>query len=162
MRTDRRPDAVAVAGDGTGERLLGVLVAAVVLCAIDLQLNSVLTTPDWAYHHRSGAWIAACLLTLAGTAAATRVPSAAVAVGAGLLAGGVLGNLVSALVNGGSVPDPLLIGTHQGVAFNIADLFTLSGIVLVIGGLMAVVIVNRDRLPPPRRVERWLLRRVGL
>ncbi len=162
MRTDRRPQAVAAAGGGTGERLLGVLVAAVVLSAIDLQLNSVLTTPDWAYHHRSGAWVAACLVTLAGTVVATRVPSAAVAVGAGLLAGGVLGNLVSALVNGGSVPDPLLIGTHIGIAFNIADVFTLSGILLSFGGLMAVVIANRDRLPPPRRAERWLLRRVGL
>jgi len=139
-----------------------VLVAAVVLSAIDLQLNNALTTPDWAYHHRSGAWVAACLLTLAGAAAVTRVPSAAVAVGAGLLAGGVLGNLVSALVNGGSVPDPLLIGTHLGVAFNIADVFTLAGIPLLIGGLMAVVVANRDRLPPPSRAERWLMRRIGL
>lgn len=145
------------------ERLLIVLVAAVTLAAVDLRVKSILDTPAWAYHHRSDVWVVECVVTLVAALAVTRIPSLGVATGAGLLSGGVLGNLVSANRDGGSVPDPLLVGTRfGGIAFNLADVFTLLGIVVLFGSLMAFAIRNRDRLPPPSRAERWLLRRLRL
>jgi hypothetical protein len=162
MRKDRRPPADTAAATSTLDRLVFVLGAALVLSAVDLHVKSVLATPPWAYHQRSGAWIAACLFTLAAAAAVTRVPSLAVAVGAALLSGGVLGNLVSARLNHDAVPDPLLLGSpSRGIAFNLADVFTLAGIVVLIGSLMLVVIRNRDRLPTTP-LERRLLQRLGL
>lgn len=163
MSTNPRPGAVAAAGTGTAERLLFVLVVAIGLSAVDLHVKSVLATPLWAYHQRSDTWVAACIVTLVGAAAVTRIPSLGVAIGAALLSGGVLGNLVSARLDHDAVPDPLLIGSpYRGIAFNLADVFTLAGIVVLIGSLMVVAVRNRDRLPPPTPPERWVLRRLGL
>ena len=147
----------------TSERLFFVVVAAACLAAIDLDVKHVLTTPFWAYHHRSDGWVVLCLVTLVVAGLLTRIPSRAVTLGAALMSGGVLGNLVSARADGGYVPDPLLVGNRfRGIAFNIADVFTLVGIVMLTVALMVVAIRNRDRLPPPTRPERWLLRRLRL
>ena len=65
----------------------------------------------------------------------TRVPSRAVAIAAGIFAGGVLGNLLSASTDGLYVPNPIIIMHGMGgVAFNPADTFILAGnLALMIG-----------------------------
>jgi len=149
--------------EGRLERLAVAASSALVLAMIDLDVKRVLTTPWWAYHHRSLGWAALCVVLLVFSGVLTRIPSRGVAIGAGIMSGGILGNLVSARLNGGSVPDPLLLGNRfRGVAFNLADVFTLTGIVVLITALIVVTIQNRDRLPPPTRPERWLLRKLRL
>jgi len=162
MERERRPQVTASTPIGLLERLFIVLGAGVGLAALDLHVKSVLVTPAWAYHHRSDTWFVVCIVTLVGALAIARVPSLGVSIGSGLLSGGVLGNLVSADRDGGSVPDPLIVVTRWGgVAFNAADVFTILGIGVLVGSLMAYAIRNRDRLRPPTRAERWLLRRLG-
>jgi lipoprotein signal peptidase len=148
---------------GMAERLFVIVVAAFSLAAVDLDLKTAVSTPTWAYHYRPGSWVALCVVILVGALALARVPSSAVAVSAGILSGGVLGNLVSAKLNAEFVPNPIVIGNRfNGVAFNLADVFTLVGIVSLMGSLIIVSIRNRDRLPSPPRWEQWLHRRIGL
>jgi lipoprotein signal peptidase len=68
------------------------------------------------------------------------------------MSGGVLGNLISARWDGNRVPNPLMIGDREsGIAFNLADVFVLAGILLLTASLCAVTIQHRDRLIPPHR-----------
>jgi hypothetical protein len=145
------------------ERLLTIVMAATALAAADLDLKSAVATPWWAYHYRPGSWVALCVVILLGALALARVPSWGVAVSAGILSGGVLGNLVSARLNGEYVPNPIVVGNRfHGVAFNLADIFTLVGIFALMASLIVVTVRNRDRLAQPPRWERWLHRRIGL
>ena len=51
---------------------------------------------------------------------------------AGVLAGGLLGNTLSAAWNGMAVPNPLVVtGEQSVVAFNLADVWALVGIFLL-------------------------------
>jgi lipoprotein signal peptidase len=89
-----------------------------------------------------------------------RVPSWAVAVAAGVLAGGASGNALSAVVSGMGVPNPIVVeSSDHAVAFNLADVFTLSGILLLTSFLVIVTIDHRERLLPPRAVLREARRR---
>ena len=139
-----------------------VLVAASLLASVDLIMKLTLPTPEWAFHQRSGAWAALSVILLVGAAALARVPSRAVAVAAGVMSGGVLGNLVSALWDGFLVPNPLVVGNQiDGIAFNFADVtFSVGNLILMVA-LMGVTIRHRDRLIPPRRLVRALLRPRG-
>ena len=59
-----------------------------------------------------------------------------------------------------AVPDPIVVATGQGVAaFNLADVFVLTGILSLTAALVAAAIQNRDSLRPPRAWERPLRRR---
>jgi len=69
-----------------------------------------------------------------------------VAVGAGIAAGGTLGNLVSLLVWSGGVPDPLVV---RDVAFNLADVFVFCGDALLLSAAVVYALRNRDRLHLP-------------
>jgi len=141
-------------------RALATLVLATVLAAADLWQKASTPTPPWAFHARSTAWVALSLALLGGVLALTRVPSFTVAVSAGILAGGVAGNLVSGALHHLAVPDPIVIATGSGVAaFNLADVFVLTGIVSLTAALMAAAIRHRDSLRPPRDWERPLRRR---
>jgi Signal peptidase (SPase) II len=143
------------------ERLLLVVVPAAVLAAADLGVKASVATPPWDLHQRSTAWFALSLLVLAALLALAAVPSRAVAVAAGVMSGGVIGNLVSARLDGNRVPNPLLLGDHaNGVAFNLADVFVLIGNLLLVVTLMAVAIRNRHRLLPPRAWEHAVRRRL--
>jgi len=63
-----------------------------------------------------------------------RVPSRALAVAGGVATAGALGNLVSAVVWRGGVPNPIVLGD---VAFNIADVYAVGGsIALVLGATL--------------------------
>jgi lipoprotein signal peptidase len=76
-----------------------------------------------------------------------RISSNAAAIEAGVACGGALGNLVSLLAWSQGVPDPLVLaGETQGLAFNLADLFALSGDVLLLSAAVVHGIRHRERL----------------
>src|SRR5215204_5456150 len=143
--------ALTEAQDGPLERLLFILVCGAVLAAIDLSVKQTLPTPEWAFHHRSHLWVALSLMVLMGACALARVPSRSVVIAAGLMCGGVLGNLLSARWNENLVPNPLVVGHEFGVAFNVADVAFLVGDLLVIATFACVTIRHRPRVKSPRR-----------
>jgi lipoprotein signal peptidase len=143
------------------DRLLLFLAPAVVLISVDQVVKATVTTPLWAFHHRSHGWIALSIAVLVGAFFLSLVPSRAVAVAAGVMSAGVIGNLVSARWDGNRVPNPLVIGDYQrGIAFNLADVFFLVGNLLLMTALIAMIVRRRDRLAPPRAWERALLRQL--
>jgi signal peptidase (SPase) II len=136
---------------GMGEqrgRLLVLWLLASTLAAFDLWVNVFVPTPDWAFHQRSSLWAFGCVVLLAAVIPLTRLPSPAVTVGAGFLAGGVLGNLISGASDHLAVPNPLLLHTSEsgGIAFNFADAFIIAGNLILVFALCSLVIKNRGRL----------------
>ena len=76
-----------------------------------------------------------------------RISSNAAAIGAGIACGGALGNLVSVFAWSQGVPDPLVVaGDTHGLAFNLADLFALSGDVLLISAAVVHGMRHRESL----------------
>jgi hypothetical protein len=149
------PEAMAARG-------LLVLVAAALLAAADLATNAALPTAAWDYHRRSHAWSVVSVVLLAALLLVGLVPSRLAALAAGVTAGGVAGNVVSAQLHGGRVPNPLLAG---GIAFNLADVLVLVAAPILTVELARVAIRHRafiDRHVPPRAWERRLRRRLGL
>jgi lipoprotein signal peptidase len=135
-------------------RLAVLLAVAVPLAAADLVHKASVETHWWAYHERSLAWIALCAVLFVGTLGLVRVPSAAVPPAAGLLAAGVLGNMASAAWNDLRVPNPIVLhGERTVLAFNLADIWALAGILLLVATLSLWLIRNRAMLPSPR--ETW-------
>jgi lipoprotein signal peptidase len=129
------------------ERLLLLVVPAAALASVDLTVKASVPTAAWAFHHRSGAWVALCVALLVGSAFLCVVPSASVAVAAGVMSAGVIGNLVSARADGNWVPNPLIVSDGRfTVAFNLADVFFLLGNLLLMITLAAEVVRHRDRL----------------
>jgi lipoprotein signal peptidase len=144
-------------------RLLLFAVPAILLASADLIVKASVPTAWWAFHHRSDAWVALGIGVLVGACALTLVPSRAVALAAGVATGGVLGNLVSASMNGNRVPNPLVIGGYgHGIAFNLADVFILFGNALLMSALIVTAVRHRHRFAPPRAWERAVLRQLGL
>jgi hypothetical protein len=138
------------------QRLFLLVVTAAGLAAADLTVKIAVSTPAWDFHRRSHAWVALSLALLVGALLLTRLPSRAVAIAAGVMSGGVLGNLISARWHDNRVPNPLVLGDGAGgVAFNLADVFALVGILLLTVSLCAVTIRHRARLIPPHR---WVVR----
>lgn len=81
-------------------------------------------------------WVAMSAALVLACFAIAAVSSSIVAAAAATCAGGLLGNLASAIAQG-SVPDPFLLGGQShGVAFNLADALFLIGLAgLVAAGL---------------------------
>jgi hypothetical protein len=118
------------------------------LLLADLWLKAEAMTPDWAYHQRSAAWILMCLVLVPGLLLVTRIPAGLVPPAAGVLLAGVLGNMLSAAWNGLEVPNPILVrGDNALLAFNLADLYTLVGIVLLTAAVGGWLVRNRELLP---------------
>jgi hypothetical protein len=143
-----------------GRRLSFIVAGTFGLAAIDLAVKASLPTSSWLLHERSIGWLALSAVLVTGCFALALVPSSFVAAAAGLSAGGALGNLVSAIGHGGAVPDPLLLGgATNGIAFNLADVFVVLGLLALVPALVATSVQNRRSLIPPRRWERRLRRK---
>jgi lipoprotein signal peptidase len=70
-----------------------------------------------------------------------------VALAAGVMSAGVIGNLVSARADGNRVPNPLTVSHGNYIlAFNLADVFFLLGNLLLMITLIVETVRNRDRL----------------
>jgi Signal peptidase (SPase) II len=141
-------------------RVAIVVCLAAPLAGIDLLVKSVLPTAPLFFHQRSGGWMILSAVLLVFALLLTRLPSRLLAGGAGLLAGGVLGNLVSARVHHGRVPNPFVI--HSGdleLAFNLADLFALAGIAVLTVAAVRLTLRYQHLLPQSTLAVR-LVRRV--
>jgi len=128
----------------------GILVStALAFAAIDL-VHKALTSAE--FHHARTPYIT---LVMGGLIAALvvlvpRLPSTAAAVGAGVACGGALGNLVSLLAWTQGVPDPFVVaGATHGLAFNLADLFAVSGDALLLSAVILHGMQQRARLHEP-------------
>ncbi len=130
-------------------RLALIILGAVGLAAIDQGLKARLPTSEWLVHGRSAVWLALSFLLIASCALLAHIRSRLVMGAATFAAGGLLGNLVSALMNDGGVPDPLLIGgVRHGIAFNLADVFFIIGLL----GLAVAAFRNRPSALLQRRL----------
>ena len=111
-----------------------------------LRFINTLVSPDW------GSLVALIPLT--------RLPSPTVTIGAGFLAGGALGNLIAGASDHLAVPNPLLLHTSSsgGIAFNFADAFILTGNLILVLSLCALVIKNRRQLQHKRGLAHILRR----
>jgi Signal peptidase (SPase) II len=143
-------------------RLLLVVVPAIALAGVDLPLKALLPTAAWEFHARSQGWSVVGIVLLAALLLIGLLPSRLVSPAAGVAAAGVAGNVLSARLHGGRVPDPLIVGT---IAFNLADVLVAVAAPLLTVALFRVAIRNRsfiDRHVPPRPWERAVRRRFGL
>ena len=130
------------------QRIALVVLPASILAVADLSVKLAYPTDERHFHPRSGTWVALSLLLLVGAVALARVPSRSVALAAGVLFGGVAGNLVSARWSEHGVPNPLVLtGENAELAFNVADIATLLGILLLMATTIAAAIRHRDALP---------------
>ena len=127
-------------------RVLAMLLGATTFAAVDQWVKLTVTTPMWAYHHRSDSWFLGSALLFVAMTALALLPSLGVAVGASLFAGGLLGNMMSASADHLYVPNPLLLGHADGMAFNVADVCILSGNVILMVSCCALAIRNRAQL----------------
>jgi len=138
-------------------RLAYFIVPTLGLACLDLAVKERLPTSEWLLHERSAAWVALSTALLLGCSAIACLSSRKVAVMAALAAGGALGNLVS-VAKDGAVPNPLHIGGSNGIVFNLADVFLVGGLLLLVVALMSASVRHRDRLIPPRQWEQRLVR----
>jgi hypothetical protein len=141
-------------------RIAIVVFLAVPLAGIDLLVKFVLPTAPLFFHQRSGEWMFLSAVLLLFALLLTRLPSRLLAGSAGLLAAGVLGNLASARLHRGLVPNPFVIVLGDlELAFNLADLFVLGGVVLLTVSAVRLTVRYRHLLPQSTLARR-LFRRV--
>lgn len=138
----------------TVKRMGLMLAVALPLAAADLVVKARLPTPPWGYHERSLGWLLLSMGLFVLLLFVTRIPSAVIAPAAGLMAAGLLGNSLSALWNGMEVPNPLVAtGESRAIAYNPADVFALSGMVILLVAIAVWLIGNRELIPPPDEVR---------
>ena len=126
-----------------------LLCTAISFAAIDL-VYKVLTPTN--FHHARTPFVVVVMLGLVAALVllVPRVPSNAAAVGAGIACGGTLGNLVSLLAWSRGVPDPLVVmGTTHGLAFNLADVFAVTGDALLLSAIVLHGVRHRAHLREP-------------
>ena len=144
VATTRRSGTVACV------RRVGIMLCvAIPLAAVDLFVKATIPTQPWAYHQRSIAWLFLSFALFAGMILVAQIPSLLVAPAAGILAAGILGNSLSAAWNDMEVPNPLLAGGDSAfIAFNLADIWALTGILALVLTIGIWLIRNRALLPP--------------
>lgn len=125
-------------------RLTILVLTALPLAAADLAVKAALPGDAALAHHRSHAWIALSVALLALLVLLVRLPSRLLAATSGLLAAGVLGNLVWAATHAGRVANPFVAGA---VAFNLADCLFVAGLVLEAAAAMRLAVRFRHLLP---------------
>jgi lipoprotein signal peptidase len=112
------------------QRLL--VAVALLLTAVDLGQKA--SAPVYGHPRGVVYVVVAATLTVLLVLFVPRVPSRALAVAGGVAAAGACGNLVSALVWRGGIPNPIVAGEF---AFNIADLCAVTGsAALVLGAAL--------------------------
>ena len=119
---------------------------AIVCAAVDL-LHKSFTTAE--FHHARTPYVTIVIgaLITALVILVPRLPSNVAAVGAGVACGGALGNLVSLLAWAQGVPDPfVVVGATHGLAFNLADLFAVSGDALLLSAVVLLGLQRRSAL----------------
>jgi len=129
-------------------RLRSALLVAIAVsfAAIDL-VHKALDRAE--FHHARSPFAAFVIVALVGglLVLVPRIPSNTAALGAGAACGGALGNLVSLFAWSQGVPDPLvLVGDTHGLAFNLADVFALAGVALLLGAAVVHGVRYRERL----------------
>jgi len=123
-----------------------LLFTAIVCAAVDL-LHKSFTTAE--FHHARTPYVTIVIgaLITALVILVPRLPSNIAAVGAGVACGGALGNLVSLLAWAQGVPDPfVVVGATHGLAFNLADLFAVSGDSLLLSAVVLLGLRRRSAL----------------
>ena len=126
-----------------------LVLTAVVCMTIDLMHKTAVTAE--LYHPRSP-FVALILAALVAAliVVVPRLPSNAAAIGAGIVCGGALGNLISIFAWSQGVPDPLMIVSETHVfAFNLADVFALIGDVVLLSAAILYGLRQRARLREP-------------
>jgi lipoprotein signal peptidase len=127
-----------------------ILVSVALVCAaVDLTHKS-LTNAE--FHHARTPYVTLVMAALIAALVnlVPRLPSNVAAVGAGVACGGALGNLVSLLAWAKGVPDPIVVaGTTHGLAFNLADVFAVSGDSLLLGVVVLLGLQRRTALREP-------------
>ena len=138
------------------DRLFLIAAPAALLAAVDLIVKLKVPTETWAYHQRSEEWVVLSVIVLFGASSLALVRSSAVALAAGVMCGGVIGNLVSARADGNWVPNPLVIANYdRTIAFNLADVFFVVGELLLMATLMVVALrSHQSRLLSPVTLRR--------
>lgn len=133
--------------DGIGVRLrLGIALGLTsVLAATDLAVQASVAGNPGLAHHRTLAWLLLSFGILAVVLGSAALPSRLLACSAGILGGGLTGNLGSALLHHRVIPNPFVAGD---VAFNLADTFVVAG--LLLGALAVMRLANRYRHLLPR------------
>jgi lipoprotein signal peptidase len=126
-----------------------LLCTAISFAVVDL-VHKALTPTN--FHHARAPIVIVVMVGLitALVVLVPRVPSTAAAVGAGIACGGTLGNLVSLFAWSQGVPDPLVVmGATQGLAFNLADVFALTGDALLLSTIVLHGVRHRAHLRQP-------------
>jgi lipoprotein signal peptidase len=134
---------------GMQARRLLLVSTALVFAAIDL-VHKSLTYAE--FHHARTPYVTLLMgaLITALVVLVPRLPSNVAAVGAGIACGGALGNLVSLLAWSQGVPDPFVIaGATHGLAFNLADLFAVSGDSVLLSVVVLLGLQRRAALREP-------------
>lgn len=137
------------------------VVVAVALAAVDLVVKAAAPPHPGFAHHRTPGWMGLSVGILLVVLLSTRLPSRLYALGAGVFAGGILGNLASAALHHGVIPNPFVAGD---VAFNVADTFVVSGALLVGVNAMRFAVRYRELLPRhtiPVRIARYAFARLS-
>lgn len=128
------------------------LVCTAVLCAsVDLLHK---TSAHAQFHHARTPYVTLLMgaLIAALVVLVPRLPSNVAAFGAGAACGGALGNLISLFAWSQGVPDPFVIsGATHGLAFNLADVFAVSGDATLLSAVLLLGLQRRSALREPLR-----------
>jgi len=127
---------------------IALVAAALVAAAADLAHKGA-TDPRY-LHERSASYVLlALVLGAAWAVAIVATRSVPLAIGGGVLSGGIAGNVLSLALWPG-VPNPIEV---EPIAFNLADLFVVGGFLCVASTTLALVVRDPARLRQPVRLR---------
>ena len=128
----------------------GLLIGTALVFATADLLHKAMTPAE--FHHARTPYVALVMgaLIAALVVLVPKLPSNVAAVGAGIACGGALGNLVSLLAWKQGVPDPfVVVGATHGLAFNLADLFAVTGDSVLLSAVILLGLQRRAALREP-------------